>query len=201
MPDSTLYWLPFTPPQWFPFTPPLTGLRRPQHRHQRELEERQGRVRNPHRMAPRLCLGQSLQLRQDASEGATRQPGGEDQVPDGRGRCRGQAVQAHHRRDPRFQHEAPLESRSCRRSSRRCGRGVVLVLVAKGELLALGHLQPAISVAVCRTYSRVRTIWHGFQIANDQKVPEVNSAAMRIRKVIKLTMRLMNQMHKAKGFA
>jgi len=25
MPDSTLYWLPFTPPQWFPFTPPLTG--------------------------------------------------------------------------------------------------------------------------------------------------------------------------------
>ena len=31
---------------------------------------------------------------------------------DGRGRCRGQAVQVHHRRDPRFQHEASLEGRS-----------------------------------------------------------------------------------------
>src|ERR1035441_10083463 len=56
-----------------------------------------------------------------------RQPGGEDQVPDGRGRCREQAIQAHHRRYPRFQHEAPLESRSRRRSYRRRGRGVVLV--------------------------------------------------------------------------
>jgi len=33
------------------------GLRRPQHCHQRELEEREGRVRNPHRMAPHIRLG------------------------------------------------------------------------------------------------------------------------------------------------
>ena len=45
-------------------------------------------------MAPRLRLGQSRQLRQDSPEGAARHPGGEDQVPDGRGRCRVQAVQA-----------------------------------------------------------------------------------------------------------
>ena len=50
----------------------------------------------------------------------------------------GYAVQARHRRDPRFQHEAPLESRSRRRSNRRRGRGVVLVQKAQGAQIALG---------------------------------------------------------------
>jgi len=83
-------------------------------------------------MAPRLRLGQSLQLRQNSPERVARQPGGEDQVPDGRGRCRGQAVK-HISRDPRFQHEAPLESRSRRRSDRRPGQGLILVRKAQGR--------------------------------------------------------------------
>ena len=44
------------------------ALRRPRYNHQRELERRLGRVRNPHRMAARLCLGQSLQLPQDSPD-------------------------------------------------------------------------------------------------------------------------------------
>src|SRR5580704_4613366 len=49
-----------------------TRVRRPQHRNPRKLEERQKRLRNPHRMAPRLCLEQSFEVRQDSPEGTAR---------------------------------------------------------------------------------------------------------------------------------
>src|ERR1700727_1175567 len=38
-------------------------VRRPQHRNPGKLEERQRRLRNQHRMAPRLCLAESLEVR------------------------------------------------------------------------------------------------------------------------------------------
>nr|WP_242618337.1 single-stranded DNA-binding protein [Edaphobacter modestus] len=44
-----------------------------------------GRVRNTHRMAPRLCLEESLEVRQDSSEGAARHPGRHSQVSRSRG--------------------------------------------------------------------------------------------------------------------
>src|SRR5271156_4616274 len=46
-------------------------VRCPQHRHPGELEERQRRIRNPHRMASRLRLEKSLEVRQNSPEGAT----------------------------------------------------------------------------------------------------------------------------------
>src|ERR1700723_1449742 len=50
-------------------------VRHPQHRNPGKLEKRQGRIRNPHRMASRLRLEESLEVRQDAPEGAAHHPG------------------------------------------------------------------------------------------------------------------------------
>ena len=44
------------------------GVRCPEHRHQGQLEERPGRVRKPHRAAPRLRLAQSFAHCQDSPE-------------------------------------------------------------------------------------------------------------------------------------
>src|SRR5271154_2862806 len=49
-------------------------IRRPQHRNPGKLEERQRRLRNPDRMASRLCLEESLEVRQNAPEGAAHHP-------------------------------------------------------------------------------------------------------------------------------
>src|ERR1700733_12553753 len=46
-------------------------VRRAQHRNPGKLEKRQRRLRSPHRMASRLCLEESLEVRQNAPEGAT----------------------------------------------------------------------------------------------------------------------------------
>src|ERR1700733_14811277 len=43
---------------------------RPQHRNPGKLEERERRLRNPHRMVSRLCLAESLEVRQDSPERA-----------------------------------------------------------------------------------------------------------------------------------
>src|ERR1700679_1296133 len=43
---------------------------RPQHRNPGKLEERQRRLRNPDRMASRLCVEESLEVRQNSPEGA-----------------------------------------------------------------------------------------------------------------------------------
>src|SRR5580698_8269031 len=45
-------------------------VRHPQHRHPGKLEKRQRRLRKPHRVAPRLCLEESLEVRQDPPERA-----------------------------------------------------------------------------------------------------------------------------------
>src|ERR1700736_6614141 len=45
-------------------------VRRPQHRNPGKLEERQGRLRNTHRMASHLCVEKSLEVRQNSPEGA-----------------------------------------------------------------------------------------------------------------------------------
>src|SRR5580700_2705682 len=45
-------------------------VRRPQYRNPGKLEERQRRLRNPHRVASRLCLEKSLEVRQNSPEGA-----------------------------------------------------------------------------------------------------------------------------------
>src|SRR6202022_1946734 len=47
-------------------------VRHPQHRNSGKLEKRQGRIREPHRMASRLCLEESLEVRQDPPGGAAR---------------------------------------------------------------------------------------------------------------------------------
>src|ERR1700709_2769441 len=60
-------------------------VRHPQHRNPGELEERQRRLREPHRVAPRLCLEESLEVRQDSPEGAARHPGRHSPVSRGRG--------------------------------------------------------------------------------------------------------------------
>src|SRR3984957_7580531 len=60
-------------------------VRHPQHRNPGKLEERQGRIREPHRVAPRLRLEESLEVRQDSSKGATRHPGRHSPVSRGRG--------------------------------------------------------------------------------------------------------------------
>src|SRR5258706_8661735 len=49
-------------------------VRRPQHRNPGELEERQRRLRKPHRMASCLRLEESLEVRQDSPEAAARHP-------------------------------------------------------------------------------------------------------------------------------
>src|SRR3984885_5760830 len=50
------------------------GIRCFQSGDKRELEERKGRLRKPHGVASRVRMEQSLQLRQDASEGAAHHP-------------------------------------------------------------------------------------------------------------------------------
>ena len=60
-------------------------VRHPQHRNPGKLEERQGRIREPHRVAPRLRLEESLEVRQDAPEGAAHHPGRHPPVSRGRG--------------------------------------------------------------------------------------------------------------------
>src|SRR5271156_5423772 len=45
-------------------------VRRAQYRNRGKLEERQRRLRNPHGMASRLCLEESLEVRQNSPEGA-----------------------------------------------------------------------------------------------------------------------------------
>ena|ERR1700722_6270716 len=49
-------------------------VRRPQYRNPGKLEERQRRLRNPHRMASRLCLEESIEVRQNSPEGAAHHP-------------------------------------------------------------------------------------------------------------------------------
>jgi 5-methylcytosine-specific restriction protein A len=85
-----------SPPFLVPHRPPRTErrsqnrseqqrVRHPQHRNPGKLEERQRRLRNPHRMAPRLCLAESLEVRQDSPEGAAHHSGRHLAVSRGRG--------------------------------------------------------------------------------------------------------------------